>query len=32
MNFTIIVTRFKENIEWTKEFSNIIIFNKGNTL
>lgn len=28
----IIVARYNENIEWTKEFSNIIIYNKGEKL
>ena len=28
----IIVARFNENINWTKEFTNIIIYNKGNQL
>jgi len=26
---TIVVARYNENIEWTKRFSNIIIYNKG---
>jgi hypothetical protein len=32
MNFTIIVARYNENIEWTKQFSNLIIYNKGEKL
>jgi hypothetical protein len=28
----IIVARFNENIEWTKSFSNVLIFNKGQKL
>lgn len=29
MNICIVVARYNENIEWTKQFSNVIIFNKG---
>lgn len=29
MNFHIVVARYNENIEWTKQFSNVIIYNKG---
>lgn len=32
MSFCIIVARYNENIEWTKIFSNVIIYNKGNKL
>ena len=28
----IIVSRYKENIEWTKELDNVIIYNKGDNL
>ena len=28
----IIVSRYNEEISWTKEFSNVIIYNKGKTL
>lgn len=28
----IIVSRYNECVEWTKQFSNVIIYNKGNTL
>lgn len=28
----IIVARFNEDVEWTKQFSNVIIYNKGNNL
>jgi hypothetical protein len=30
MNYRIVVARHKENVEWTKQFKNIIIYNKGN--
>jgi hypothetical protein len=29
MSFCIVVSRYKEDIEWTKQFSNVIIYNKG---
>lgn len=29
MKFCIVVARYNENIEWTKQFSNVIIYNKG---
>ena len=32
MSFHIIVSRYNENIEWTKQFANVIIYNKGNKL
>ena len=28
----IIVARYNENIEWTKELNNVIIYNKGDNL
>jgi hypothetical protein len=28
----IVVARYKENVEWTKQFPNVIIYNKGNKL
>ena len=28
----IIVSRYNENVEWTKDFSNVIIYNKGEPL
>jgi hypothetical protein len=28
----IIVSRYNEDISWTKEFSNVVIYNKGETL
>lgn len=32
MTYTIVVARYKENIEWTKQFENVIIYNKGEKL
>jgi len=32
MNFTIVIARYNENIEWTKQFPNVIIYNKGEKL
>jgi hypothetical protein len=32
MSFCIVVARYKENVEWTKQFPNVIIYNKGNKL
>jgi hypothetical protein len=32
MSFCIIVARYNEDIEWTKQFSNVIIYNKGEPL
>jgi len=32
MNYKIIVARYNENLEWTKPFSNVIIYNKGEKL
>ena len=29
MTFCIVVARYNENIEWTKQFENVIIYNKG---
>jgi hypothetical protein len=28
----IIIARYNENIDWTKQFDNVIIYNKGETL
>jgi len=28
----IVVSRYNENIEWTKEFPNVLIYNKGEKL
>ena len=28
----IIVSRYQENVEWTKEFPNVLIYNKGDPL
>lgn len=32
MNFCIVVARYNEHLEWTRQFSNIIIYNKGEPL
>jgi len=32
MSFRIIVARYNENVEWTKQFPNVIIYNKGDKL
>lgn len=32
MNYCIVVARYNENVNWTKEFQNVIIYNKGNKL
>lgn len=32
MNFCIVVARYNENIEWTTQFPNVIIYNKGDKL
>lgn len=32
MSYTIVVARYNENVEWTKPFSNVVIFNKGEKL
>jgi hypothetical protein len=32
MKFCIVVARYNENIEWTKQFTNVIIYNKGTPL
>jgi hypothetical protein len=32
MTFCIIVARYNEDIEWTKQFPNVIVYNKGNKL
>jgi hypothetical protein len=32
MSFCIIVARYNENVEWSKQFTNVIIYNKGNNL
>jgi hypothetical protein len=32
MKYSIIVARYNEDLEWTKKFSNVIIYNKGNPL
>ena len=32
MKFCIVVARYNEDVEWTKQFPNVIIFNKGKEL
>jgi hypothetical protein len=32
MNYCIVVARYNENLEWTKNFLNVIVYNKGNPL
>ena len=32
MSFCIVVARYNECVEWTKQFPNVIIYNKGNSL
>jgi len=32
MNICIVVARYNEDLEWTKIFSNVIVYNKGNPL
>jgi hypothetical protein len=32
MSFQIIVARYNEDVEWTKQFPNVIIYNKGKSL
>jgi hypothetical protein len=32
MTYQIVVSRYKENVEWTKQFDNVIIYNKGDAL
>ena len=32
MKFCIVVARYNENLEWTKKFSNVLVYNKGNPL
>jgi hypothetical protein len=32
MSFSIIVARYTEDVEWTKQFPNVIIYNKGTEL
>jgi len=32
MKFCIVVARYNENVEWSKQFSNVIIYNKGTPL
>jgi hypothetical protein len=30
--YNIVVARYNEDIEWTKQFQNVIIYNKGESL
>jgi hypothetical protein len=32
MNICIVVARYNENVEWSKNFSNVIVYNKGDKL
>jgi hypothetical protein len=32
MSFCIVVARYNENVKWTKQFPNVIIYNKGITI
>ena len=32
MKFCIVIARYNENVEWSKQFSNVIIYNKGTPL
>ena len=32
MNLSIVVARYNEDLEWTTQFSNVIIYNKGTQL
>lgn len=32
MSFCIVIARYNENVEWTKQFTNVLIYNKGNKL
>lgn len=32
MKFCIVVARYNENLNWTKQFLNVIVYNKGNKL
>lgn len=32
MTYCIVVARYNENIEWSKQFPNVIVYNKGNKL
>jgi len=32
MNICIVVARYNEDLEWTKIFSNVIVYNKGKPL
>lgn len=32
MSFSIVISRYNENIDWTNQFSNVVIYNKGNKM
>lgn len=32
MSFSIVVARYNEDVQWTKQFKNVIIYNKGKNL
>ena len=32
MSFVLLTVRYNENVEWTKQVPNVIIYNKGNKL
>ena len=32
MSFCVVVARYNEDVEWTKKFPNVIVYNKGNKL
>jgi len=32
MSFCLVIARYSENVEWTKQFPNVIIYNKGTKL
>lgn len=32
MNYCIVVARYNEDLEWTKQFLNVIVYNKGTSL
>ncbi len=32
MSFSIVIARYKEDIEWSKQFPNVIVYNKGEEL
>ena len=32
MDYSIVVARYNEDLKWTKQYSNVIIYNKGGKL